>query len=316
MQTCLICNQPSWKKEFQVQDIFDEQYNFGSCNSCQVYSLNPFPNKRQLDQAYDESYHGFGEKKFNPLVEKVLDWFRKQNAKQFAKELPEKAKVLDVGCGNGTFLEYLGKQGDFELHGIEPIGKSGDRAEKLEGLKVRRGFLEENTFEKLYFDAIILTHVFEHLPNPLKSLKTISAIAADNAILQIEIPNVNSIQYKLFKAKWLHLDPPRHLNMFPPKVLKEELNKLGWELTSERDFSPQFSPYGLQQSLLNLLLKRREVLYEYLKGNKSYTKDYSQLSLGLQKAFHWITFPFFVSTDLIASVFKKGGTVKLRFRKK
>ena len=315
MKDCLICSKTTWSKRFDINDIFEERYNFGYCKSCQVYSLNPFPDSRQLAQAYDESYYGFGDKKFNPSVEKIVNLFRLRNAKQFAKKLPIRATILDVGCGNGSFLESLGKQGEFKLHGIEPSGKSGDRAASITSLDLHRGFLERTTYSNSYFDAIVLTHVFEHLPNPMEVLEIITNISKTEGVLQIEIPNIDSLQYRLFKSKWLHLDPPRHLNMFPPKVLIKNLQNLGWEVESQCFFSPQFSPFGVQQSLLNTIVSKRELLYEHLKGNITYCSSSAGTSLFLQKLFHWFSFPVFIFTDFLASLLNKGATVKLRFRK-
>lgn len=314
-QQCQLCFESTWEKEFEFQDIFDEEYNLGLCSSCGVYSLNPLPTDAQLKQGYDESYYGVGQNKFNPIVEKVVDWFRARNATRFSKLVPENAVVLDIGCGNGSFLNSLSKKGNFELYGIEPEGKSGDRAAEFDQLKLHRGYLEMKTYETNKFDAIVLTHVFEHLPNPFQSLDVIKNICKPNGLLQIEVPNIDSWQYNFFKSNWFHLDPPRHLNMFPPQVLIARLQKEGWELTNESYFSPQFSPYGVQQSLLNMFCSKRDVLYEHLKGNEVYVSSYSTVSLVLQKLFHWVSFPFFVVLDAIASIFKRGATVKLTFVK-
>jgi len=315
MNKCLICGEMEWKYLFAINDIFNEHYSFGCCLSCSVFSLNPFPDQRQLAQAYDESYYGYGETKFNPTVERVMNWFRFQNAKQFAKNLPSNARVLDVGCGNGGFLQALGKCGNFELHGIEPPGKSCDRAAIVSNLNLHKGYLEKETFSNHYFDAIVLMHVFEHLPNPLESLLIITNISKRGAILQIEIPNINSWQYRVFKSKWLHLDPPRHLNMFPPSVLIKELESHNWKLVKKSYFSPQFSPFGAQQSMLNKWFAKRDVLYEHLKGNSVYAAEHSSFSLFLQKLFQWLSFPPFAGIDWIASLFHKGATVKLLFKK-
>ncbi len=312
---CIYCQSSENKAWISFTDIFNDKYQLNHCNDCGIYFLDPKPTADQMAKAYDENYYGVGEKKFNPTVERVIDWFRQQNAKRFARKLPNHSKVLDIGCGNGSFLVNLGKQKNIELHGIEPPGKSAERASKHSEIKLHVGVLQKDTYAKESFDAIILTHVFEHLDAPKESLEIISGIAKPNAILQIEIPNIDSWQATIFKGNWLHLDPPKHLNLFPPKILKKELSKLGWEIVSESYFSPQFSPFGVQQSILNVAFPKREVLYEHLKGNKIYTKEYSALHLFIQKLFHWLSFPLFVITDGVASLFKKGGTVKMVFRK-
>jgi SAM-dependent methyltransferase len=224
-------------------------------------------------------------------------------------------KRCGIGCGNGNLLHYLGKAGDFKLHGIEPAGKSAERAAKHSEINLHKGYLENDLYPDNYFDAICLVHVFEHLPHPKDTLAVIDRILKPKGFLYIEIPNISSWQAKLFKQNWLHLDPPRHLQLTPPNLLKQELNKKGYELKREGYFSPQFNPFGVQQSLLNGILPQRELLYEALKGNLDYLKGHSKVNLLLQKLFHWSTFPLFVFTDLIASTFKRGGTVKLLFQK-
>lgn len=315
-EACIYCNSINHKKWIQVNDSYNTTYGIAECKTCGLFFLSPQPSKIQLAKAYDESYYGEGDKKFNPLVEKVVDWFRSRNAKQFATKLPAKAKVLDIGCGNGSFLQHLGKHGEFELHGLELPGKAAERASKLKLIQLHLGALESVAFSANYFDAIVLTHVFEHLPNPKEILKIIHHISAPNAILQLEIPNIDSWQARIFKSNWLHLDPPRHLHFFRPKQLKNELHKFGFTCVEEHYFSPQFSPFGAQQSILNVFLKKREVLYEYLKGNSHYAAEYSSTQLFFQKLFHWLSFPLFVSTDFIASLCSKGATVKLLFRKR
>lgn len=316
MTNCLNCQSSNSKEWISFNDIFETTHHLSKCDDCGIYFLNPQPNKKQLAQAYNEDYYGQGEKKFNSTVERVVDWFRQRSAKAFASQLPEKAKVLDIGCGNGSFLANVGLYGDFELHGIEPEGKSADRALKHSSIKLHKGFLEKGTYESGSFDAIVLTHVFEHLPNPREILDIINQLSKPSTVLQIEIPNIESWQAKFFKGDWLHLDPPRHLNMYPPNILVKELIERGWELKSEKYFSPQFSPFGLQQSLLNRVNNKRELLYEHLKGNDEYVKGISPSLLFIQKMFHWVSFPLFVMTDTFASSFKKGATVKLLFTKK
>lgn len=312
---CIYCESKNYIPKYDFKDIYGDQFSIVECQDCHVSYLKPKPTVEQLKRAYDESYYGYGEKKFNPTVEKVIDWFRKRKAGKFSKYLPEKAKVLDIGCGNGNFLHSLGKCGDYELHGIEPEGKSAERAKNYKEINLVEGTLEHTSFEKNYFNAISLIHVFEHLDRPKETLDIINEISHENAILWLELPNIDSWQARMFKANWLHLDPPRHLILLSPKRLKTLMKDMGWGLVREEYFSPQFSPFGVQQSLLNLISSKRDVLYEYLKGNKAYVQDYSYLTLKAMQLFHWLSFPIFVFTDIISSLFKKGGTVSLIFRK-
>ncbi|MEQ8909243.1 MAG: class I SAM-dependent methyltransferase [Vicingaceae bacterium] len=315
MTNCLFCGSANSKTAFELEDIFKDRYQWRVCQNCRTEFLSPQPTDQQLSNAYDTSYYGEGEKKFIPLVEAVVDFFRRRNAKALAAQFGHEGRVLDIGCGNGNLLHYLGKEGAFELHGIEPEGKSAERAAAHREINLHKGYLEKGRFQENHFDAISLVHVFEHLPNPKEALEIIDDILKPGGQLLIEIPNISSWQAKIFKSNWLHLDPPRHLQLTPPELLIKELEKQGYKLINESYFSPQFNPFGVQQSILNWLLPDREVLYEALKGNNGYVKNYSSFSLLVQKAFHWGSFPLFVLSDILASLWKSGGTAKMLFQK-
>lgn len=315
MEGCIYCGSERSKLLFELRDIFLDKYQLRECENCETSFLHPKPNSDQLTRAYRDDYYGEGETKFNPLVERVIDFFRKRNAKKIAKIVNFKGRVLDIGCGNGKLLQNIGTCGNFELHGLELPSKSAERASKIKEIELHIGALKPETYLPNSFDLITLIHVFEHLENPKDIIEIIESIIKKNGILIVEFPNLASWQAKFFKQNWLHLDPPRHLNFFKPEQFKRILNQVGFVLIQEKYFSPQFSPFGVQQSILNTFLAKRDVLYEYLKGNKAYTKPYSRLNIQLQVIFHWLSFPFFIATDMIASFFKRGGTIRFIFKK-
>jgi len=316
MAKCILCNSNSLKVKFSFQDQYEDEYDLALCSDCGAQFLNPYPTDDQLNRAYATDYYGEGSKKFGDGVEKVLNFFRSLKAKHLSKLIKNGSKVLDVGCADGEFLHQLKSFGEYELHGLELEGKASQRALERGGFHLHIGPLSKESYEPKQFDLISLIHVFEHLPDPKMTVEILAEIINEKGYLYIEQPNIGSWQASMFKGKWLHLDPPRHLNLLSESVLIKLLDDFNFELISKSYFSPQFSPFGIQQSLLNLIYKKREVLYEHLKGNKEYTKDYSSINLFFQKLFHWLSFPIFVLTDAFASLFNKGATIRLVFRKR
>lgn len=315
-----ICGFCSSKKSFTLYktfDIFGNQYSINQCQQCNAIFLAPRPTSQQLNQAYDASYYGEKEEKFaSPMVEKILDYFRSGRARRVSRHVPQNGKVLDVGCGNGRFLKYLLQFGQFELYGTEMEGNSAKRASRIQEIKLKTGLLEPNDFPENYFDAVSLFHVFEHLTEPKETLNTIAKIVKPNGIAVFSFPNIASFQAKWFKGKWLHLDPPRHLFFFAPKDFVNLMTSHGFSLISQHHVSMEQNPFGMVQSLLNRLQKKREVLFESLKGNKNYLKDYSKLNLLFQKIFFVFTMPFFIVTDFFAAIFGRSATIEFVFRKK
>ena len=244
-----------------------------------------------------------------------MDYFRKRRAKYVSRFIRKNENVLDIGCGNGRFLGFLKKYGDFNIYGTELDGNSAARAKRVEGLNLKVGMLEKGDFPKNNFQAITMFHVFEHLSHPVEMLDTIDEVLCPGGALVISFPNIAGLQSELFKGKWLHLDPPRHLFFFAPEDFIKLMETRGYKVLKTKYLSSEQNPYGFIQSTLNMFYKKREVLFESLKGNKEYIKEYSKFNLLFQKAVFAGTFPLFMITDLFESFFKRGATVEFTFEK-
>jgi len=315
-ETCVYCQMSESERLYSTSDIFNHQFTINRCHHCSAYFLAPPPDAAMLAQAYDESYYGAGEDKFSEgLIERVLDYFRDRRARLVAKLMGGQGRALDIGCGNGRFLSSLGRHGNIDTFGIEIPGGSADRAAKIAGIKLKLGRLEHGDFDAQYFDAVTLIHVFEHLTEPSMTLDVIHEILKPGGLLYMSFPNIDSLQSRWFKGKWLHLDPPRHLFFFGTKEFKKLMAERGFKLIQESHFNIRYNPFGMQQSLLNVLLKKREVLYESLKGNKEYTQEYSGLSIALQKLFFRFSWPLFIVMGSVEALLKRGATVDFVFRR-
>lgn len=312
---CGFCAQDQSRLLYPCTDIFGDTFEVRACGSCGAVFLAPRPTAGQLARAYDESYYGEGEEKFEGPVERVLNLFRAQRAARLAARLGYRGRVLDIGCGNGNFLAALGRMGEFELHGIELEGGSAERARRVPGIHLSTAALGPDQFEPGSLDAITLFHVFEHLTAPRETLELIARALRPGGWLVMSFPNIASFQARVFGADWLHLDPPRHLFFFGPRRFRALMHDYGLDVVSEAHFSPEYNPFGFQQSLLNRWLGKRDVLYEHLKGNTQYTAGYLRGSLLAQKLFFVVTFPLFVIVDAVEALFRQGGTVEFVLRR-
>ncbi len=315
--SCGYCGEKAGVVLYSTDDITGKLYTINQCDRCNAYFLAPRPTPEQLGEAYQKEYYGKGEDKFKESwIENLLDKFRERRAKLITDHLDDTGKVLDIGCGNGTFLSLVNQHSKAEMHGIELPGGSAERAAKVEGINLKIGALEADDYEPNTFDAITLFHVFEHLDKPKETLDIITSILKPEGFLVMSFPNIDSWQSRLFKGKWFHMDAPRHLFFFTPKDFIDLMNEFGYDVIQEKHFNLEYNPYGTQQSILNALQKKREILYEVLKGNHHYADDYSKFNLFLQKFFFLSTGPLFILLDAIESLFKKGGTVEFVLKKR
>ena len=127
-------------------------------------------------------------------------------------------RLLDVGCGDGRFLSLFSDLG-WEVIGIEPDAQAAIVA-KERGLQIIVGKVEEIDLTPNSFDAITLSHVIEHVHNPIGLLRRCFNLLKLGGKLAITTPNIKSLGHRLFKESWLGLDPPRHFYLFSPRSLK------------------------------------------------------------------------------------------------
>jgi SAM-dependent methyltransferase len=312
---CGYCGSRSYHQLYPTSDINGNSYFICRCETCGFAFLAPRPSPEALALAYDDSYYGQSETKFVPWIESMIDYFRQGRSRRIQKYISPPANILDIGCGNGRFLGYLINKG-YNGYGIERPGRSAERAAAIEELNLSTTPLGKESFPESFFDAVSLWHVFEHLEDPKETLANIEHFLKPGGYLFVSMPNITSLQSRLFKGNWLHLDPPKHLIFPGPDTFVNELKSRRFELIHQKFFSLEQNVFGIQQSLLNCVCKKREILFESLKGNHNYTQDVSKTSLFLQKLFFFFTFKFFTILALLEASIHKGGTMEMVFKKK
>ena len=145
---------------------------------------------------------------------------------KFASLFPKKAKILDVGCGAGTFL-IVAKGLGWTVTGVEPTKAAVETARRF-GLDVYHGYVEE--YEKdtdIRFDVVTCFEVLEHVADPIAILKSIKNLLKPGGVLVISVPNLDD-PYCLFQ-RHPHTIPPLHINFFNRRSLQRALENAGLE---------------------------------------------------------------------------------------
>lgn len=140
--------------------------------------------------------------------------------------------MLDIGCGNGEFLNIAREMG-WQTEGIDMDAKAVEVC-RSRGLKVACGSVELLTHEKEKYDVITISHVIEHVHDPLNLLHQIHRLLKPGGLLWLETPNLGSLGYKRYKANWRGLEPPRHLVLFDLVSLTNILHIAGFKSVRQR----------------------------------------------------------------------------------
>ncbi len=147
-------------------------------------------------------------------------------------------KVLDVGCGNGCFAEYIKKQNNAEVWGIELMQEEADKA-KLVLDKAFGGPCEDHidNLPDNYFDTIYFNDVLEHLIDPYTVLKKIKEKLSPSGVVISSIPNVryhNTFVKVLMNKDWKYEDYGvmdfTHMRFFTEKSIIRMYQEAGYQI--------------------------------------------------------------------------------------
>jgi 2-polyprenyl-3-methyl-5-hydroxy-6-metoxy-1,4-benzoquinol methylase len=141
-------------------------------------------------------------------------------------------RLLDVGCGDGARLLRMRELG-WRVTGTDLDERALEQARRA-GLDVKQGTLAEQHFPSGAFDAVTLSHVIEHVPDPLETLRECRRVLALDGVVMVVTPNAESMGHARWGARWRGLEPPRHLQVFTWDALEAVARSAGFARTSMR----------------------------------------------------------------------------------
>ena len=113
--------------------------------------------------------------------------------------LADVGRLLDVGCGNGSFLSAFSPLApNWALAGTEFDGKYKSVIEGIPGVE---GLYLSNPIDVPgTFDLVTLIHVLEHIPDPIHMLSQLRSKLNPNGLLFIEVPDLEHNPFDLLIA--------------------------------------------------------------------------------------------------------------------
>ena len=107
-------------------------------------------------------------------------------------------------------------------------------------------------------DVVCMFHVIEHLLDPLDALAKTNQVLADDGLLVLETPNIESLARILFGKRCTQYDAPRHICLFARRTLALCLEKAGFEIMWTVIYSPTVLEYteSLRYLVKDLGLRR------------------------------------------------------------
>jgi sterol 3beta-glucosyltransferase len=135
-------------------------------------------------------------------------------------------RLLEVGFGSGEQLVRMRELG-WLVSGVD-IDPVVVTAARERGLDVYHGDLAAQRFPDGCFDAVYLSHVVEHVHDPVALLRECYRVLRPGGRLVAITPNVESRGHRVFGSAWFGLDPPRHLVLLSPAALRAAATSAGF----------------------------------------------------------------------------------------
>ena len=255
-----------------------EMFNFDQCGECKLVFLNPRVPLDQLKNYYTSYYLPYrGAKawgKFEQLVEnsqRKLDMKRVNRIKD-AHAISSKSLILDVGCGNPSFLKACQQDLNCQTMGIDfsDEGWKGESAH-FEGIDLQIAEIKDLPRD-LKPDVITMWHYLEHDYTPFENLSYLKSIAKPKTSLVIEIPNFDSASRKKYGKNWAGWHTPRHTSLFSPSNVELLLDKSGWKVS-------KLLTYGTMDPYLLYWMSKME--QKEIKWDKNMEDEFWEFVLGM-----------------------------------
>ena len=230
------------RKEAPKKSINGVEYSLKE-HEVGFFQLDPLPSEKELNEYYQEMYYQ------NPQVATYQKGYSSEelNLNAIQYEMTKKVwssqtkepiqSVLDIGCGEGFFLNEFDKRGvaiagnDYSTEGIRAFNP---HLENKIFFGAAEGDIEERKKKNQEFDIINLGNVLEHVLDPVKLLSDVRPLLADNGLFRVVVPNDASSFQQLLRARdvaeyeWFH--PLDHISYFSFETLPKLVKHCGYDI--------------------------------------------------------------------------------------
>jgi 2-polyprenyl-3-methyl-5-hydroxy-6-metoxy-1,4-benzoquinol methylase len=223
---CPLCEGPSsfaFKTRDRNRGLSEAVFNYRVCDRCGAIYLSDPP--EDLGPYYPEEYYVL------PTGDGLERAARAERYKlDLLGPLAGGGRLVEIGPGPGTFALAARRSG-YDVTGIEMDARSCEHLRAAIGVEAVQSDSPAQALRALPPSRVIaLWHVLEHLPDPWETLDAAAANLEPGGVLAVAVPNPKSFQFRMTRARWPHVDAPRHLFLIPAALLEERARVAGLEL--------------------------------------------------------------------------------------
>ncbi|KOO06676.1 methyltransferase domain-containing protein [Vibrio hepatarius] len=208
MKKCKLCKGDLSIEYGNCKDInfsiSNEKFDWYKCKRCGSFSIDD-PNLSVSEYYKDYKPHKIDvsnlPNSLSIFIEKILAVYSED----------DKFDIIDVGCGSGVLLYQLKKKfPNARLYGTDvTISPAINNLSDYQDINFFESEIKDLSIEKT-FDVVVSSQLLEHLDDPETMVEFLECHTNSKSLIIFDIPNVESVSFKLFGRNWIHLDTPRH----------------------------------------------------------------------------------------------------------
>lgn len=193
--TCKLCGTDHLPLFYTQGDR--DQYRFYRCPRCRlvIYDVSTGVNQEKYILS-----------RVDPLADTRQNRGHRQTYAFIRRHAAPPGRMLDLGCGDGTVL-WLARKDGWEVEGVELFPEHAAVVQETHGFPVTASSIDAYQGARGAWDVVVLTHVLEHLPDPLGALNKIRDLLSPRGVGVLEFPNIDALDARfrrLLRRAGLH----------------------------------------------------------------------------------------------------------------
>jgi len=227
-KNCVICKgSPEGIKFIDTEDVC-----FVKCPECSlIWKIRP---EEDPTDYTDGNY--FSRMGYNENRKRKINKSHRQ-LKIIEKYARNKGNLLEIGCSKGYFLQAAAERG-WNVTGVDISDHAVEYCKSLELDAYKLNISELSSINKK-FDAIVLKHVFEHLPDPVGALKVFHEILKDDGIVFFDVPHASYYKAILLKEKSKYYNikfgGAQHYYYYTPETMEKLFKSNSFDVLMKSD---------------------------------------------------------------------------------
>ena len=193
-------------------------YQFLNCLKCGLIFSSPIFNEKEIKTLYTGSTFDYGQE--SEYLKKTYGKYLQDTI----KDVDGKQKLLDIGCGNGFFLEEALERGIADVWGIEPGKKSIKSARNDLKRRIINSLYKSTLFSPQTFSIITCFHTLDHIPDPNVFVKAVYNHLRKGGRALFIVHNTSGLSVKIFGESSPIFDI-EHIYLFNKKTLQKLFEK-------------------------------------------------------------------------------------------